>query len=277
MNFTLTAKTLIVSVLFLSSTLFAQCENMYYNGYKPDTFKDKKVTEICYEEYGLAYSTKPGLLGPVFAAEHLTSNQLEKAQGMKRKNTFHEEPSLNIFHKLMLSDFKGSGYDRGHLAPNADFSNEQSQYECFSLANMVYQSPENNQGIWSKLEGFTRHLAFKNKEIYILTGPMFDSNSQSIADNRTKVPSFIWKVIYIPSTNSGIAIVTTNDAESTLTKMKISDFEKKIGIKFFENSSKFKLLDISEFRFDKNNQKHSSREKSNSNEELILKGMKLLF
>jgi endonuclease G len=257
-------KVLFFSGILITTSLFAQCENMYYNGYKPVVFQDKNTKEICYSEFDTAYSIK-NPVGPIFSTEHLTAQQLQEANKLKRTDSFHEEPSVNIFQKIFVADFKGTGYDKGHLAPNKDFSNEKSQYECFTLANMIPQTPENNRGIWSKIEGFTRHIVFKNNEGYVFTGPLFDSNSQPFAQNRTKIPTYVWKVIFIPSINSGIAIITTNTNNPQMTTKSISEFEKTLGYKLFQNSNSIKTLDMDDFRLGKNNKSDFNDNESKNN------------
>lgn len=59
-----------------------------------------------------------------------------------------------------LSDYKYSGYDRGHLAPAADMHwSRQSMSESFFLSNMSPKKPGFNRGIWRKLEAVVRNFA----------------------------------------------------------------------------------------------------------------------
>jgi len=45
-----------------------------------------------------------------------------------------------------------------HVAPSADMFDQQSQQECFTLANMVPQEPSVNRGVWERVESATRKL-----------------------------------------------------------------------------------------------------------------------
>ena len=55
-----------------------------------------------------------------------------------------------------LVDYERSGYDCGHMAPNADFSTRKRQTESFFLANMVPQVHENNAGAYLVTNDDTR-------------------------------------------------------------------------------------------------------------------------
>lgn len=245
---------LMISFIVLTINGFANCEQMYYQGYKPQITQNKNVKTICYSQYNIVYNTINGggqPLGPIFSESYLTDDMLKQGQGLKRKDSFHEEPSLNIFQKLFVTDFKGTGYDKGHLFPNGDAKDVISQGETFTMANMIPQTPENNRKMWNKIEGFTRHLVFTYKEGYIFTGPLYDNTSKPFANNKTKIPSHVWKVVYLPQINSGIVFITTNTNTPELQLTTINDFEKIVGYKFFQNSVNIKKLDISNFRFDK--------------------------
>ena len=77
---------------------------------------------------------------PVYSAEHLTAARIEAARGMVRVDTFHPESRLPVEVRSELSDYRRSGYDRGHMAPNGDMGDAASQGDSFSLANMVPQN-----------------------------------------------------------------------------------------------------------------------------------------
>ena len=83
-----------------------------------------------------------------------------------RINSFKVDPNVST-KSAELSDYKGSGYDRGHLAPAGDMKySKESMIESFFMSNMSPQNPSFNRGIWRKLEEAIRRWGKKN-EIYI--------------------------------------------------------------------------------------------------------------
>ena len=76
----------------------------------------------------------------------ITKVELE-SKVAKRKNNFKEDTSI-ITGSAQLIDYKGSGYDRGHLKASADESCNQTQMdETFLMSNMSPQNPSFNRGI----------------------------------------------------------------------------------------------------------------------------------
>lgn len=78
-----------------------------------------------------------------------------------------------------LEDYRGSGFDRGHLVPSADRrADEILNSETFLLTNMSPQHPDFNQKKWRHLEEHVRNLLGKKNiaEVYVVTGPIFEIN-----------------------------------------------------------------------------------------------------
>ncbi len=91
------------------------------------------------------------------------------AGSFERTDNFRPDPKV-ITGSASLADYKGSGYDRGHLAPAADMKwSENVMSESFFMSNMSPQKPGFNRGIWKSLESIVRTWAIENDEIYIVT------------------------------------------------------------------------------------------------------------
>jgi len=225
----------LISTLILSTTLFAaptQCEGLYYGNEAPDILNAKllpKTQELCYSTFALMHSGISRT--PLWSAEHLSKEGLRHKT--KRSNDFHPDDQLNTDERAELSDYSRSGYDRGHLAPAADMGDKQSQHECFTLANMVPQNSENNRGIWSAIEGATRHLTNEKGELYVITGPIFSGSPIKRIGGRVLVPSKLYKAIYDPSSGQGAAYLVSNSPSNDYEVISIAQLEQMSGLQLF--------------------------------------------
>lgn len=117
---------------------------------------------------------------PIYVMEKLTKATLpERGGGGRRKRpNFREEKSIERpDFRSKLSHYHKSGFDRGHMAPGADFPGD-STHETYTLANIAPQDPIMNKGIWSSLEEWIRRLvhskdAASNSSVYVVTGPLW--------------------------------------------------------------------------------------------------------
>lgn len=112
-----------------------------------------------------------------------------------RKDDFREDTRVRTG-SASLADYKGSGYDRGHLAPAADFSyDEFALSQSFYMSNMSPQDPSFNRGIWKKLEDQVRDWAKANNAIYVVTGPVLNKKFKTIGKNEVSVPEYYYKIV----------------------------------------------------------------------------------
>ncbi|MBT5858853.1 MAG: DNA/RNA non-specific endonuclease [Flavobacteriales bacterium] len=130
-----------------------------------------------------------------------------------RTNNFRSDNLIST-KSAQLSDYKGSGFDRGHLVPAADMSfNYTAMSESFYMSNMNPQEPSFNRGIWKKLESLVRNWG-ANSSIYVVTGPILNSCNSYIGNNNVCVPNYFYKVIYNPENKKMISFVLANQKGS---------------------------------------------------------------
>jgi len=136
-----------------------------------------------------------------------------------------------------LSDYKGSGYDRGHLAPAADMKyNSVAMSESFYMSNMSPQNPSFNRGIWKRLESLVRGWGEKFDIFVSTAGVLSSDNLGAIGGNRVTIPSKYYKVIYAPDKNIMIGFLLTNKKQSgdlSSYAVSIDKIESLTGIDFF--------------------------------------------
>ncbi len=233
-----------VAFLLAFLALFAQqagaaeagCQSQLYRGAEP-VLKNPKLTAqtypICFSEISLLYS---GIARtPLWSAEHLTAARIQRAHGLQRlrSDAFHEELSLPADRRSELADYRRSGFDRGHMAPNGDMSTEEAQAESFSLANMIPQDPCNNEVLWEGIEFAVRDLALSEGEVYTVTGPAFLGTDLQSLKGRVLVPTHIFKAVYIPSRNAAGAYFAPNDGSQGFEPISIAELESKISVDVF--------------------------------------------
>lgn len=154
-------------------------------------------------EFTLSYNRDLGR--PNWVSWHLSS---EWFGTLARFDTFRADPQVPPdWYRVQGFDFSGSGFDRGHMVPNADRDKETSipiNQATFLMTNMIAQAPGNNQQPWADLEAELRVIAGETNELYVVSGPDgmggVGSNgvlTNTIAGGRVTVPSTTWKVAIV--------------------------------------------------------------------------------
>ncbi|MDB5745098.1 MAG: non-specific endonuclease [Polaromonas sp.] len=171
-----------------------------------------KQRELCYEAFAVLHSGETRT--PVFVAEKLNRQSILDADE-KRSDKFFADARLPQGERAELSDYKGSGYTKGHMAPAANMPTPTAMDQSFSLANMVPQVARHNSGPWAKIENDTRKYASRAKgDVFVITGPVFDQSSVTIGANQVRVPSHLFKLVYDEQTGRAWAHWQAN-ADST--------------------------------------------------------------
>jgi len=195
-------------------------------------------------QYVLSYNDERG--GPNWVSWRLLASDIGDVE---RQDNFHPEASLPAgFHRVTPNDYTGSGYDRGHVCNSKDrTATPADNSETFSMANMLPQTPDLNRQVWESLESYSRSLARKGNQLYIVAGG-YGSAGTIGRSNKVTVPTNCWKIILVlpsgkdisqadknarviavdmPNT-SGIGADTWEKYTTT-----VGDIEQKTGYRFF--------------------------------------------
>lgn len=213
-----------------------------------------------------------------WVAYKLTKSETMGSVG--RTNNFRPDPNISSG-SAALSDYKGSGYDRGHLAPAGDMKwSERAMSESFFMSNMSPQTPGFNRGIWKKLESSVRNWAVANREVYVVTGPVLVGNYKTIGGNKVSVPTYYYKVIldYAQPEIKGIGFIMKNEKSSRSLSsfaVTIDEVERRTGLDFYpllpdniEEKIESKL-DIKKWSFKSSSSNYSSGSKSKTKTEKL--------
>jgi endonuclease G len=155
----------------------------------------------------------------------------------ERSNNFRVDFSISTG-SASLNDYKGTGYDRGHLAPAGDMKDSYiSMSNSFFMSNMSPQVPSFNRGGWKRLESLVRSWAEKD-ELYIITAGILKESLSKIGANGVSVPEYFYKVIYVPSSSKMIGFLMPNtkiNLDLSYYAKTVDEIENLTGIDFFYN------------------------------------------
>ena len=113
----------------------------------------------------------------------ITREEVESGQ-VDRTDNFRPDTSISTG-SAELKDYRGSGFDRGHLAPAGDMKwDRTAMSESFLMSNMSPQEPSFNRGIWKRLEEQVRNWAIEKDSLFVITGPVLESLVSSIGKMR---------------------------------------------------------------------------------------------
>ena len=165
--------------------------------------------------------------------EHLTSDQ-------RKRPFFIEDPKVKT-KSADWRNYRGSGYDRGHLCPAGDrrFS-KQAYDETFYTSNISPQNRAFNSGIWNRLEIEVRNMARRYGEIFVVTAGVLENGLEEIGEEDVDVPKYYYKIL-ARRDSDGPKIIgflfLGQESKRPLQEftVPIDEIEKRTGIDFFEN------------------------------------------
>ncbi|XP_034945318.1 endonuclease G, mitochondrial [Chelonus insularis] len=159
-----------------------------------------------FDDFVLSYDRRNRVAHWVF--EHLTKEKLQPVENVDRSTCeFKADESIHPYFRSNNSDYKGSGYDRGHLAAAGNHKGCQKHIQqTFFLSNMAPQVGHGfNRHSWNRLEKYVRGLTKIYSDVYVCTGPLYlpkrDSDGKKyvryevIGSNHVAVPTHFYKII----------------------------------------------------------------------------------
>ena len=193
---------------------------------------NKQVSPICRRAYFVAYD--PAAKIPNYVTYTLYP---QNALGCwPRTNAFVAD--LSVPNGPRPDDYAGTGYDKGHAAPDGDLSwDQQVEYESFLMTNMYPQLGGLNRGIWKLLETSVRGWAVQTNQAYtIYVGAVYDTPTAKKIGNGVVVPVGFYKIVINQSTGAmaGWYFKHEGGQGNDLTKVRasISAIQQKAGVQF---------------------------------------------
>jgi endonuclease G len=171
---------------------------------------------------------------------------------VSRTNDFRLDPKIetgsaeeaDYFLKYLQMDssyvYDGYGYDRGHLAPSADFRwSEQALSESYYYSNMSPQRPGFNRYSWAELEGAIRSYVYTHSgtSLYVVSGPLLDEELPKVerSVNGLSLPEEYFKIVVDLERDRGIGFIMPNrqvDAPIETFALSIREVENRTKLDF---------------------------------------------
>ncbi len=125
--------------------------------------------------------------------------------GPAKRSAFHTDNDLPAaFVHVKDADYRNSGFDRGHMCPSADRTdNAADNRQVIAMSNIIPQAEDNNQGVWKHLEAECRTMAQAGNELLILCGPAGFAGVHINQTGPALVPVRTWKIIVEIPTGPG--------------------------------------------------------------------------
>lgn len=219
-------------------------------GYAQSFYCSKISNEtIIQKEYlTISYNTNYNI--PNYVGECLTIDMLDG--NISRLSRFYAEPDYT---KITHNFYGRSGYDRGHMAPAADFKGcPDGMYESFSICNVAPQLPKFNRIYWEQLEEYIRKIAKQCDKTYVITGTV--SKYSMYCFNGIMVPTHFYKAIVGIKDNKKVVscawLYKHNELKQTVeeTKMSIDELEAFINVNLFYELNKHDKYTESKIKFE---------------------------
>jgi len=189
----------VIFLFLLFATSAFACDIPEHFAFKVSNNENELLYSGCYDAVNL---------GP-HIIEYILTKERAEATGTRRPSvSFTQDRDGGVLRKLLAehgyslphhNDYTRSGYDRGHIAPNADFNDTyENALATFFIANVWPQTPNVNRVVWLKTENETRRLASEHKSVRVII--IVDEFSENKVGNIT-IPSCFKRRVY--DLNSG--------------------------------------------------------------------------
>jgi len=148
---------------------------------------DKEFLTICYD-YNLKVAK---------SVAYTLYGDLVNELNIQERPSFYVEREIESEYRAETTDYTNTGYDRGHLAPDASFDwSQESLDSTYSLANIIPQVPVVNRQMWLKVENYARDKAVELFELNIVNVVRYSNTPQRIGENNISVSIGYYKILF---------------------------------------------------------------------------------
>jgi DNA/RNA endonuclease G, NUC1 len=207
--------------------------------FKTDFLPSSTTGEVVHHKfYSLSYNEP-------FEQAEWVAYELKKSQltyDDRKRPYFIEDPKVST-KSADWRNYRGSGYDRGHLCPAGDRRFSELAYnETFYTSNISPQDKDFNAGVWNRLEQQVRKWCNKYGDLVIITGGILEGGLDEIGEEDVDVPKAFYKIVLkkngdAPEVLAFLIPATESDAPLHHFLVSVDELEEKTGIDFFHNQT----------------------------------------
>ncbi|EDV35777.1 uncharacterized protein Dana_GF12638 [Drosophila ananassae] len=216
-----------------------------------------------HSDYVLSYDRRNRV--PHWVFEHLTPDSVAKNDAVDRaKCDFKQDESIHPYFRSQNTDYRRSGYDRGHMAAAGNHRLHQKHCEeTFYLSNMAPQVGQGfNRDAWNTLEMHVRKLTKIYPNVYVCTGPLYLPHKEGdgktyvkyevIGANTVAVPTHFYKVVVSEAADQKLHMeayvmpnqVISNDTPISVFQVPPETVERAAGLLFFDQMNRKQLATV---------------------------------
>ncbi len=172
------------------------------------------------------------------------ASKIEGEHGGARPDHFNQD-QRTLF-EVESDDYRKSGYDRGHMAPNYLISRlygREAQQATFLMSNVAPQTKRLNQLLWQRIEEAEADVvAPRIGELWVITGPVYGDGKR--LPSGVEVPEAFYRIWLDAQANSALAFLVPQtvcgNEPLTAYLTTVDEIERRTGLDFFSE------LDVAE-------------------------------
>lgn len=152
-----------------------------------DQIIDNEFIVMCYD-----YQKKA-----VKAVSYTLAGDLMNEANINERPSFYVEKKLKPKDRISSTDYTNSGYDKGHMAPDAAFDwSDESLEAVYTLANIIPQAPQVNRRSWAKLERYVRDKAEELGQLNVVNVVKYGERSRRMGKHKMAISKGYYKILY---------------------------------------------------------------------------------
>ena len=210
------------------------CTEHFYGGVSPVIVNQKlevRMRSLCYQGAQVAYSSVT--LTPLWSAEHLTAEKMEKANALAYLPHTREELGIPAEERATIADFDADNFSLVPLTPPSRLATAIARIESSSLASVVPLRHGSLAIAWAELGESVALRARRGGDVFVISGVLFEGSTLTQLNDRLLVPTGLYTAFVDLGTRTVGAYVLENREGAKVTEIELPELERRAGVRLF--------------------------------------------